>query len=139
MKILSGRPMWPMAQISPSTSHVSREALCPRAQCFSAQGSKSIMPEKFTKYECHSLFVKLLLKGILPPKKFYCLKLIFWIVIGSDIARFGQGRHQQKRNNFFWALPESPKPPPPLTPIRATWSFFFGHQKRRFSAYYRTK
>ena len=29
--------------------------------------------------------------------------------------------------------------PPPLTPIRATWSFFFGRQKRRFSAYYRTK
>ena len=27
----------------------------------------------------------------------------------------------------------------PMTPIRATWSFFFGRQKRRFSAYYRTK
>ena len=29
--------------------------------------------------------------------------------------------------------------PPPMTPIRATWSFFFGRQKRRFNAYYRTK
>ena len=49
-----------------------------------------------------------------------------------------KGRHQWKKNVFFRALPESPKPPP-LTPIRATWSFFFGRQKRRFSAYYRTK
>ena len=50
-----------------------------------------------------------------------------------------KGRHQLKKNVFFWALPESPNPPPPMTPIRATWSFFFGRQKRRFSAYYRTK
>ena len=49
-----------------------------------------------------------------------------------------EGRHQLKKNVFFWPLPESPKPPP-MTPIRATWSFFFGRQKRRFSAYYRTK
>ena len=49
-----------------------------------------------------------------------------------------KGRHQLKKNVFFRALPESPKPPP-MTPIRATWSFFFGRQKRRFSAYYRTK
>ena len=28
-----------------------------------------------------------------------------------------------KKNVFFRALPESPKPPP-LTPIRATWSSF---------------
>ena len=34
-----------------------------------------------------------------------------------------KGRHQLKKNVFFWALPESPKPPP-MTPIRATWSFF---------------
>ena len=33
-----------------------------------------------------------------------------------------KGRHQQKKNVFFRALPESPTPP--LTPIRATWSFF---------------
>ena len=24
-----------------------------------------------------------------------------------------KGRHQLKKNVFFWALPESPKPPPP--------------------------
>ena len=36
----------------------------------------------------------------------------------------GKGRHQWKKNVFFQALPQSPKPPPPLTPIRATWSFF---------------
>ena len=30
----------------------------------------------------------------------------------------------EKKNVFFRALPESPKPPPLLTPIRATWSFF---------------
>ena len=34
-----------------------------------------------------------------------------------------------KKNVFFRALPESPKPP--LTPIRATW-FSFLRQKRRF-------
>ena len=43
-----------------------------------------------------------------------------------------------EKNVFFRALSESPKPPP-ITPIRATWSFFFGRQKRRFSAYYRIK
>ena len=29
-----------------------------------------------------------------------------------------------EKNVFFRALPESPKSPPPLTPIRATWSIF---------------
>ena len=38
-------------------------------------------------------------------------------------ARRHKGRHQFKKNVFFWALPESPKPPP-MTPIQATWSFF---------------
>ena len=32
-------------------------------------------------------------------------------------------RAAAEKNVFFWALPESPKPPP-MTPIRATWSFF---------------
>ena len=43
-----------------------------------------------------------------------------------------KGRHQYKKNVFFQPLPESPKPPS-LTPIRATWSFFFGRQRRRFA------
>ena len=30
-----------------------------------------------------------------------------------------------EKNVFFRALPESPNPPLPLTPIRATWSFFY--------------
>ena len=34
-----------------------------------------------------------------------------------------KGRRQWKKNAFFRALPKLPKPPP-LTPIRATWSFF---------------
>ena len=35
------------------------------------------------------------------------------------------GKASIKKNVFFRALPESPNPPPtPLTPIRATWSFF---------------
>ena len=42
-----------------------------------------------------------------------------------------KGRHQQKKNVFFRAFPESPKPPP-LTPVRATWSSFLC-QKRRFA------
>ena len=36
----------------------------------------------------------------------------------------GKGRPQWKKNVFFPALPESPKNPPPLTQIRANWSFF---------------
>ena len=43
-----------------------------------------------------------------------------------------------KKTFSFWHWPNHLNPPP-MTPIRATWSFFFGRQKRRFSAYYRTK
>ena len=39
-----------------------------------------------------------------------------------------------KKNVFFRALPELP----PRPPIWATCTTFFGRQKRRFSAYYRT-
>ena len=41
-----------------------------------------------------------------------------------------QGRHQQKKNVFFWALPESPKPPDPNS---GNLVLFFGRQKRRFA------
>ena len=41
---------------------------------------------------------------------------------------------RRKKNVFFRALPESPNPPP-LTPIRATWSFFFGRQNSRFESH----
>ena len=34
-----------------------------------------------------TLFI--LLKGILHQKIFYCLNLIFWIIMGCGIARFG--------------------------------------------------
>ena len=44
-----------------------------------------------------------------------------------------------KKTFSFGHCPNPLNPPPPMTPIRATWSFFFGRQKRRFSAYYRTK
>ena len=44
-----------------------------------------------------------------------------------------------KKNIFFRALPELPKPPPPMTPIRATWSSFFGSQNSRFESQFRTK
>ena len=39
-----------------------------------------------------------------------------------------KGRGQRQKNVFFRALPELPNPPPPMTPIRATWSSFFGRQ-----------
>ena len=48
-----------------------------------------------------------------------------------------KGRGQLKKHVFFRALPESPNPPP-LTPIRATWSFFFGRQNSRFESHLRT-
>ena len=55
------------------------------------------------------------------------------------LRRHPKGRHQQKKNIFFRALSESPNPLP-LTPIRATWSFFFfGSQNSRFESQFRTK
>ena len=50
-----------------------------------------------------------------------------------------KGRHQLKKNVFFRALPELPKPPPPMTPIRATWSSFFGSRNSRFESQFKTK
>ena len=54
---------------------------------------------------------------------------ILWFVVREDI--------NEKKTFSFGHCPNHLTPP--LTPIRATWSFFFGRQKRRFSAYYRTK
>ena len=45
----------------------------------------------------------------------------------------------EKKNVFFWALPELPKPHPPMTPIRATWSSFFGSRNSRFESQFKTK
>ena len=53
------------------------------------------------------------------------------------ISGLREGLNKNK-NVFFRALPESP-PPPPLTPIRATWSSFFGRQNSRFESQFRTK
>ena len=51
-----------------------------------------------------------------------------------------KGRDPLKKNVFFQALPELPKPPPPpMTPIRATWSSFFGSRNSRFESQFRTK
>ena len=49
-----------------------------------------------------------------------------------------KGSPPESKNVFFWALPEFPLPPP-LPPILANCTTFFGRQKRRFKAYYRTK
>ena len=48
-----------------------------------------------------------------------------------------KGRGQQKKNVFFRALPELPRPPP-MTPIQATWSSFF-MSKTTFCVYDRKK
>ena len=40
-----------------------------------------------------------------------------------------KGRHRNKKNVFFRALPESPKPPP----NSGNLVLFFGRQKRRFA------
>ena len=61
----------------------------------------------------------------------------------GDIGIKHKGRGQLKKNVFFRALPELPEPPlppPPLiTPIRATWSSFFGSRNLRFESQFRTK
>ena len=50
--------------------------------------------------------------------------------------RLREGINEEK-NVFFRALPELPKPPP-MTPIRATWSSFFGSRNSRFESQFRT-
>ena len=63
-----------------------------------------------------------------------CTKPTIWSCIST--SQVYQTNHisehiNRKKNVFFRALPESPKPLPPLTPIRATWSFFFRMSKFR--------
>ena len=50
-----------------------------------------------------------------------------------------KGRRQWKKNVFFRVLPDLPNPPAPMTPIRATWSSFFGSRNSRFESQFRTK
>ena len=50
--------------------------------------------------------------------------------------RLREGINEEK-NVFFRALPELPKPPP-MTPIRATWSSFFRSRNSRFESQFRT-
>ena len=59
--------------------------------------------------------------------------------LGRSVKKDYKGRHQLKKNVFFRALPELPNPPPPMTPIRATWSSFFGSRNSRFESQFRTK
>jgi len=56
------------------------------------------------------------------PKQFQLSSLPqFYFCV--DICNYALKKTSMKKNVFFRALPESPKPPP-LTPIWATWSFF---------------
>ena len=48
-----------------------------------------------------------------------------------------KGRHQLKKNVFFWALPESPNPPP-HDPNSGNLVLFFGSQNSRFESQFRT-
>ena len=68
-----------------------------------------------------------------------CKSLFFYVMI--HVSKFvSKGSGQLKKNVSFRALPELPKKkPPPMTPIRATWSFFFGSQNSRFESQFRTK
>ena len=59
------------------------------------------------------------------------------VLEGNLQTKNAMGRTQLKRIDFFRALPKLPLPP--LPPIRASCTTFFGRQKRRFNAYYRTK
>ena len=56
--------------------------------------------------------------------------IVIFFPCSEFLSFFIKGRPQLKKNVFFRALPESLKPPP-LTPIRATWSSFFGRQNSR--------
>ena len=59
---------------------------------------------------------------------------------GTPKAHLGPLREDiNRKKTFSFGHCPNHLNPPPMTPIRATWSFSFGRQKRRFSAYYRTK
>ena len=74
---------------------------------------------------------------------FTMLDIIVTIIV--EALQKGQGKEAlgktsiEKKNVFFRALPELPNPPPPMTPIRATWSSFFGSRNSRFESQFRTK
>ena len=65
-----------------------------------------------------------------------------FLALSAILVIYGQvllGKTSMKKNVFFRALPESPKLPPPLTPIWATWSSFYGSRNSRFESQFRTK
>ena len=51
---------------------------------------------------------KLVFKGILHQKIFYCLNLIFWIIMGCGIARFGRKGLKTTETWKFWSQILSP-------------------------------
>ena len=69
------------------------------------------------------LFAELIKSWVRPLWLWQCrsISTSFQVIIHGALAPKGRG--QRKKNIFFRALPELPKPPP-MTPIRATWSSF---------------
>ena len=66
-------------------------------------------------------------------------KIIHVAPIDEKWEKHCSGKASMEKNVFFRALPELPKPLPPMTPIRATWSSFFGSRNSRFESQFRTK
>ena len=69
----------------------------------------------FSKFCQASIFLQLLflppilsVKGILHQKIFYCLNLIFWIIMGCGIARFGRKGLKTTETWKFWSQILSP-------------------------------
>ena len=59
-------------------------------------------------------------------------------IITQSLVVVVLGKTSIKKNVFFRALPKFPKPPPPMAPIRATWSSFFRSRNSRFESQFRT-
>ena len=72
---------------------------------------------------------------IAEPHTILHICVFLFSILGNAVNT--KGRHQLKKNVFFWALPKLPNPPP-MTPIRATWSSFFGSRNSRFESQFRT-
>ena len=88
------------------------------------QGSQfSLLVEAFIPGTC---LLKILSKEVEQMKKIE-------IVLGLTV----KGRPQWKKTFSFGHCPNH-LTLPPLTPIRATWSFFFGSQNSRFESQFRT-
>ena len=60
---------------------------------------------------------------------------VFTWISHSCYVHFPLGKRSMKKKRFLSGIAPISYSPPPMTPIRATWSFFFGRQNSRFESH----